>query len=46
MGYLAAGMIVFWLTTFVFVLSVVRRQRSLEEELRVLRDTVDEDSPA
>jgi len=25
---------------------VVRRQRSLEEELRVLRDTVDEDSPA
>lgn len=43
MTFLAAGMIVFWLVTFVFVLSIMRRQRNLEEELEVLRETMDEE---
>ena len=42
MAYLLAGMIVFWITTFVFVLSVMRRERKLEEEVDVLRATLDQ----
>lgn len=41
MAFLTAGMIVFWLVTFVFVISVMRRQRKLEEELEVLEEVMD-----
>lgn len=40
MVYIAAGMIVFWAATFLFVWSISRRQRKLEEELEVLREVV------
>ncbi len=40
MAYLVAGMIVFWLVTFVFVLTVLRRERKLEDEVELLRQTL------
>jgi CcmD family protein len=40
MAYLVAGMIVFWIVTFVFVLSVLRRERKLEQEVELLRQTM------
>lgn len=42
MIYLAAGMVIFWLATFLFVWSISRRQHKLEEELSVLREVVAE----
>jgi len=42
MTYLVAGMIVFWLVTFVFVLTVLRRERKLEEEVELLRQTMND----
>lgn len=38
MIYLAAGMFVFWLMTFVFVITVLRRERKLEEDVAALRE--------
>lgn len=40
MTYLAAGMLVFWIVTFVFVLTVLRRERKLEDEVELLRQTM------
>ena len=40
MWYLVAGMIVFWIVTFVFVLTVLRRERKLEDEVALLRQTL------
>lgn len=40
MAFLTAGMIVFWLVTFVFVLTILRRERKLEEEVELLRQTL------
>ncbi len=40
MVYLAAGMIVFWLATFLFVWSISRRQHKLEQEVQVLSEVV------
>lgn len=40
MAFLAAGMIIFWLATFLFVWSISRRQRKLEEEVQVLSEVV------
>ena len=42
MAYLEAGMIVLWLVTFVFVLTVLRRERKLEEEVELLRQTMND----
>ena len=42
MAFLTAGMIVFWLVTFVFVLTVLRRERKLEEEVELLRQTMND----
>ena len=42
MAYLVAGMIVFWLVTFFFVLTVLRRERKLEEEVELLRQTMND----
>ena len=44
MAFLFAGMVVFWITTFIFVISVLRRERKLEEEVSVLRQSI-EDAP-
>lgn len=44
MIYLVAGMVIFWLATFIFVWSISRRQHKLEEELSVLREVVGEGS--
>lgn len=46
MAFLAAGMIVFWGCTFVLVLTMARRERRLEEELEVLKDTIEEQEGA
>ena len=40
MIYLVAGMIIFWLVTFLFVWSISRRQHKLEEEVQVLSEVV------
>lgn len=45
MVYIAAGMIVFWAATFLFVWSISRRQHKLEEEVQVLREVV-QDPPS
>jgi CcmD family protein len=44
MIYLAAGYAVFWLVTFVFVYSIVGRQRSLEKEVQVLEQLLQEEA--
>lgn len=44
MIYLVAAMVVFWITTFVFVFSVMRRERRLEMEVEALRDAMDQES--
>jgi CcmD family protein len=46
MIYLVAGMVIFWLATFLFVWSISRRQHKLEEELAVLREVVAEGTAA
>lgn len=42
MVFLAAGMIVLWLVIFGLVLSVMRRQTRLDEQLDVLRSSLPE----
>lgn len=42
MLFLTAGMVVFWIVTFVFVFSIMRRQHKLEDELAALRSAMDE----
>ena len=44
MIYLAAGYAVFWLITFVFVYSIVGRQRNLEKEVQVLEQLLQEEA--
>ncbi len=57
MIYLVAGMIIFWIATFVFVWSIwiatfvfvwsiSRRQHKLEEEVAVLQEVVDRSAEA
>ncbi|RME70969.1 MAG: CcmD family protein, partial [Chloroflexi bacterium] len=36
LSYLAAGYAVFWIVTFVFVYSLVSRQKSLQREVEML----------
>lgn len=43
MFYLTLGMIIFWAVTFVFVFSVMRRQRRLEAEVEALREVLREE---
>ena len=44
MIYLAAGYAVFWLVTFVFVYSIVGRQRNLEKEVQMLEQLLQEEA--
>jgi CcmD family protein len=41
---LVAAFAVFWGFTFVYVFSIARRQRNLEQELKVLESLLDEKS--
>jgi len=44
MIYLAAAYAVFWLVTFVFVYSIVSRQRNIQKELEILEQLAREDT--
>lgn len=46
MIYLAAGYAVFWIVTFVFVYSIVNRQRNLEKEVAMLEQLAQEETEA
>jgi len=42
--FLAAGYAVFWIVSFVFIYTLVSRQRSLEKEVQVLEQFVQQES--
>lgn len=42
LAYLVAGYIVFWLITFLFVISLVARTRNLEKDIQVLKTLMEE----
>ena len=46
MIYLAAGYAVFWIVSFVFIYSMVGRQRNLQKELEVLEQLAQQNSEA
>ena len=43
MIYLAAGYAVFWVVTFIFIYSLVSRQRKLQQDLELLEQLAKED---
>jgi hypothetical protein len=45
MGYLVAAYAVFWVVALALSYSMVARQRRLEAELEILRQTLDLDMP-
>ena len=44
--FLAAGYAVFWIVSFVFIYTLVSRQRSLEKEVQMLEQFVQQESEA
>lgn len=44
MIYLAAGYAVFWLVTFGFIYSLVSRQRTLQKEVKMLEQLIQDES--
>ncbi len=42
--FLAAGYAVFWLVSFVFIYTLVSRQRNLEKEVQVLEQLAQQES--
>jgi CcmD family protein len=42
--FLAAGYAVFWIVSFVFIYTLVSRQRNLEKEVQVLEQLVQQES--
>jgi hypothetical protein len=42
MTYMVAGYLIIWLISFVLILSMVFRQRKIDQELAVLRDALQE----
>ena len=46
MGYLAAAYAVFWIITFIFIYSLVSRQRKIQKEMEVLEQLIQEDVEA
>ena len=42
--FLAAGYAVFWFVSFVFIYTLVSRQRNLEKEVQVLEQLVQQES--
>jgi CcmD family protein len=43
MIYLAAGYAVFWLVTFVFIYSLVSRQRSIQKDVKMLEQLMQDE---
>lgn len=46
MIYLAAGYAVFWIVSFVFIYSLVSRQRSIQKDLAMLEQLAEQDTEA
>ena len=46
MIYLAAGYAVFWLVTFIFIYSMVSRQRKLQKDLEMLEQLSQQEGEA
>jgi CcmD family protein len=46
MVYLAAGYAVFWIVSFIFIYSLVSRQRNVQKELTMLEQLVQQDAEA
>jgi len=44
LSYLAAGYAVFWIVSFVFIYSLVSRQRSLQKEVEMLEHLAAEEA--
>jgi len=44
MTYLAAAYAVFWGLTFLYVFSIARRQRRLQQEIRALQEILKDES--
>ncbi len=44
MVYLAAGYAVFWIISFVFIYSLVNRQRGIQKDLKMLEQLTREDT--
>lgn len=42
--FLAAGYAVFWLVTFVFIYSMVSRQRTLQKDLEMLEQLTEQEN--
>ncbi len=42
MAYMVAGYMIIWLASFVFILSMVQRQRNLRREIDALKDVAGE----
>ena len=43
MIYMVAGYLIIWLASFVFILSMVQRQRHLQSEIEALREVAGEE---
>lgn len=46
MIYLAAGYAVFWIVSFVFIYSLVSRQRAIQKDLVMLEQLAEQDAGA
>jgi hypothetical protein len=46
MTYMVAGYLVIWLISFILILSMVSRQRKIDAELALLRETLQEKEAA
>ena len=42
MAYMVAGYLIIWLASFVFIMTMVQRQRSLQREIETLKDVARE----
>jgi CcmD family protein len=42
MGYLLAAYAVFWAITFIYIFSIARRQKGLEQEIQALRHILED----
>jgi CcmD family protein len=44
-GYLVAAYAVFWALTFLYIFSISRRQKGLEQEIQALKQILEEERP-
>ncbi len=45
MAYMVAGYLIIWLVSFVLILSMVQRQRSLQRQIETLKEMAGEAQP-